>query len=174
MPTGHKEGVLLLCCATDVSVLPPTLHRTPPSPTASTSCEKSTLRNSTAGKGFPRAPLRAGCGGTPCHCHAPCQEDLVLGQPWGTGRACTRHGGGPGPGMVGVWDASSSPVRCGRLLKLGHTPSYVHSCFIISVEFQDGQEQARQGGQGRQQVTARSRCAQGAWKWGDGSRSCGL
>lgn len=111
---------------------------------------------------LPRAPLRAGCGGT---LPLPCSMPRAFGV-WGQA--------GHVAGVLGVWEASSSPVCCGRLLKLGPTPSWVHSCCVIRMEFQDGQEQARQGGQGRQQVTARSCCAQGAGKWGDGSRSCGL
>lgn len=76
--------------------------------------------------------------------------------------------------MVGIWGAPSSPVQRGRLLELGRTPNYIHPCFIISTEFQDWQEQARQQGQARQEVAARSCCAWGAWQWHDGTRSCGL
>lgn len=77
-------------------------------------------------------------------------------------------------GTVWVQGAPSGPVQRGRLLELGRAPNYVHSCFIISTKFQDRQEQARRRGQGRQQVTARSCCAQGAEKWHGSSRSCGL
>lgn len=46
--------------------LPSSPCRMPPSPTASTSCEKSTLRNSTAGKSCPAAlPPPWGCPGSP-------------------------------------------------------------------------------------------------------------
>lgn len=172
----------------------PSPRRTPPSPTASMSCEKSILRNSTAGKGRPWSPPplrgclaspKAGCRGTPRRCHTSCRGDMpepVPLSPWdwqhpeemarclanlrGTGRGHARHGGFQG--------APSGPVQHGRLFKLGRAPNYVHSCFIISTEFQDRQKQARQQGQGRQQVAARSRCAPGAWKWPDGSRRCGL
>lgn len=191
-PWGTERGFLCPCCITDVFALPllaGRLHR-PPLPRHARKAPGEIQQQVRAARGHPESWCRGGCpAATMRRTKGTCRtlplspRDSPEEVPWcsadlggqvGDRQGTRRARPGAGARHSGALRAPSGPRQRGRLLILGHAPSYVHSRFIISAGFQDGQEQAGQRGQGRQQVAARSCCAQGVWKWHDSSRSRGL